>query len=258
MVYMADVEHMKRKAESLSLSSPRSAKLPKMEEMQETPRSSVEIPASMAPVGDSNRGNVTIIHAINSGGKQLTSRMQWTFPRSYLAGRTRSVSPQQSPRLGGKSNAELNTASLQGTFTPDAIAVFYDAITKEQKVLSSGHTLHEYCQIYALAQFFGVHNIFHDGEGNLLRRVMGDDTSLDNIKTASGLASVFRWRALVERCRFLLSKRIAVLEADLKTMNCGGLNVLASKLDEVYDFLLKSGFVNPTAVESKSEQRREC
>ena len=254
MVLMAEVENMKRKAETLSLQSPRSAKLPKMEDAQER-RSSTEIPATATAAGDPNRGNVTIIHAI-SNGKHGGSRMQWTFPRSYLAGRTRSTSPQQSPRLGGKTNAELNTASLQGTFSPDAIAVFYDAITKESSISSTGHSLPEYCQIYALAQFFGVYNIFQDGETQLLRKVMGEETSLEVIKTASGLASIFRWRALVERCRFLLSRRIVLLEADLKTMNCGGLNVLASKLDEVYDFLLKSGFVqNPTMSESKTEQR---
>jgi hypothetical protein len=75
---------------------------------------------------------------------------------------------------------------------------------------------------------------------------MGDETPLEAIRTASSLASIFRWRALVERCRLLLGKRISILESDLKNMNCGGLNVLATKLDEVYDYLAKSGLLTST------------
>ena len=81
---------------------------------------------------------------------------------------------------------------------------------------------------------------------------MGEETPLDEIRMASSLASLFRWRALVERCRYLLAKRARRLEADIKLMNCGGLNMLATKLDEVYDFVAKSGFV-----ESPTEVRRE-
>jgi hypothetical protein len=256
---MAEVESMKRKAETLSLQSPRSTKSIKMEDVQEQSKSKAgngggngsDTPVSTTAC-DSIRGNITIIH-IQPNGKHGGSRMQWTFPRAYLSGRTRSTSPQ-SPDGGNKPDAELNTASLGGSFTPDAIAVFYQAITTESSVSSLGHSLHEYCQVYALAQFFGVHNIFQDGEALLLRRIMGDETTLDTIRSASSLASIFRWRALVERCRLLLAKRLLILESDLKAMNCGGLNVLASKLDEVYDFLTKSGFVQ-NGTEMRKDQR---
>jgi hypothetical protein len=177
--------------------------------------------------------------------------MQWTFPRAYIVGRTRSTTPQ-SP--SSRADSELNTSNLNGSFTTDAIALFYQAITTETSVSSYGHSLHEYCQIHALAHFFEVQDIFEDGEAMLLRRVMGDDTPLDAIRSASGLASIFRWRALVERCRLLLGRKVRLLEADLKTMNCGGLNILASKMNEVYEFMAKSGFLHATAT---AETRRE-
>jgi hypothetical protein len=238
-----NVECMKRKAELLSLQSPRSLKHVKMEDVTEAnkTKSTGSETTSSGPSPDSSRGNITIIH-VRADAKHGGSRMQWTFPRAYLTGRTRSSSPQ-TPGLPKPTtaDAELNTASLNGSFTPDAIAVFYQAITSESSVPSSGHTLAEYCQIQVLAQFFGVQDIFQDGEVLLLRKVMADDTPLDIITTASSLASIFRCRALVERCRVLLGRRIrALLEIELKTMNCGGLNTTATKLDEVYQFLQKS------------------
>jgi hypothetical protein len=258
---MTEVENVKRKAETLSLQSPRLNKYVKMEDIQEsnktTPTSvnGMDALSTVTPTPttttstscDTARGNITIIHT-QANGKHGGSRMQWTFPRAYLAGRIRATSPS----TPDKTDAELNTANINGSFTPDAIAVFYQAITTESSVPSYGHSLHEYCQIYALAQFFGVHNIFQDGETALLRRSMGEETSLDTIRTASSLASIFRWRALVERCRLLLCRRINQLESDLKNMNCGGLNVLATKLDEVYDFLAKTGFL-----QNSSETRKE-
>lgn len=249
---MSEIESVKRKPESLSLQSPRLTKYVKMEDVQESNKTSTQ-PLSISGMDtpttstccDAARGNITIIH-MQMNGKTGGSRMQWTFPRTYLAGRKRSVSPP-SPNVSNKTDTELNTANLSGSFTPDAIAVFYQAITTQSSVSSSGHSLHEYCQIYALAQFFGIHDIFQDGESLLLRRVMGEETPLEAIKAGSSLASIFRWRALVERCRLLLSKRISTLELDLKNMNCGGLNVLATKLDEFYDYLTKSGLLTSAA-----------
>jgi len=244
---MAEIEGVKRKAEALSLQSPRLTKYVKMEGVQESNKQPAQPPTTAAETPttstscDSARGNITIIH-MQMNGKAGGSRMQWTFPRTYLVGRKRSTSPQ-SPVVSNKTDTELNTANLSGSFTADAIAIFYQAITTESSVSSFGHTLHEYCQIHALAHFFGVHDIFQDGEALLLRRVMGEETPLEAIRTASSLASIFRWRALVERCRILLGKRINMLEADLKNMNCGGLNILATKLDEVYDYLGKSGLL---------------
>lgn len=256
---MTELETMKRQAESLSLQSPRSTKYVKTDDTQETGNQThpaVTGQCNQGPTSattcDSGRGNITIIHA-QSNGKHGGSRMQWTFPRTYLAGRTRSVSPQSPDLANHKADAEFQALNLNGSYTPDGISVFYEAITTEGFVSSSGHSLHEYCQIYALAQFFGVHNIFQDSEGTLLRKVMGDDTPLDVIRAGSSFASMFRWRALVERCRFLLARRVNILESDLRTMNCGGLNILATKLDETYDFLSKSGFVRNVA-ESKVEQ----
>jgi len=251
-----EVEGVKRKAETLSLYSPLSTKYVKMEDANETNKqptqrvaTTSEIPTPTTSTNcDSARGNITIIHT-QMNGKTGGSRMQWTFPRTYLSGRKRATSPQ-SPGISSKMDTELNTANLSGSFTADAISIFYQAITTESSVSSFGHTLHEYCQIYALAQFFGVHDIFQDGEVLLLRRAMGEETPLEAIRTASSLASIFRWRALVERCRMLLGKRINTLESDLKNMNCGGLNVLATKLDEVYDYLGKSGFLT-SAVETR-------
>jgi hypothetical protein len=244
---MAEMEGVKRKAETLSLQSPRSTKYVKMDDVQESNKQSA-LPTATGtetPTTSTNcdyaRGNITIIHT-QMNGKAGGSRMQWTFPRTYLAGRKRSTSPQ-SPVVSNKTDTELNTANLSGSFTADAIAIFYQAITTESSVSSFGHTLHEYCQIHALAQFFGVHDIFQDGEALLLRRALGEETPLEAIRTGSSLASIFRWRALVERCRILLGKRISLLETDLKNMNCGGLNVLATKLDEVYDYLGKSGLL---------------
>ena len=245
---MAEIEAVKRKAETLSLQSPRLTKYVKIENVQESNKSSaqpagtvIETPTASTSC-DSARGNITIIHT-QMNGKTGGSRMQWTFPRTYLAGRKRRSTSPQSPVLSNKTDTELNTANLSGSFTADAIAIFYQAITTESSVSSFGHTLHEYCQIHALAQFFGVQDIFQDGEALLLRRAMGEETPLEVIRTASSLASIFRWRALVERCRILLGKRVSVLESDLKNMNCGGLNVLATKLDEVYDYLGKSGLL---------------
>jgi hypothetical protein len=237
---------MKRKAELLSLGSPKCVKHVKMEDVQEASKST----RSETPSGnsESSRGNITIIH-VQPNGEHGGSRMQWTFPRAYLTGRTRLGSPQ-TPGFAKPTpaDAELNTASLSGSFTPEAIAVFYQAITTESSIASSGHSLPEYCQIHALAQFFGVHNIFQDGETVLLRKTMVDDTPLDIITIASSLASIFRWRALVERCRILLGRRIrALLEVELKTMNCGGLNTTATKLDELYQFLRKSGTLQNSA-----------
>jgi hypothetical protein len=245
-----NVECMKRKAEWLSLQSPRSLKHVKMKDATDAnkTRSTGSETTSSVPGPDPSRGNITIIH-VHADGKHGGSRMQWTFPRAYLTGRTRPSSPQ-TPGLAKPTtaDADLNTASLNGSFTPNAIAVFYQAITSESSVPSSGHSLSEYCQIQVLAQFFGVQNIFQDGELLLLCKVMVDDTPLDIITTASSLASIFRWRALVERCRVLLGRRIrALLEIELKTMNCGGLNTTATKLDEVYQFLHKSGTPQNTA-----------
>ena len=220
---MADVEPMDCKPDTLSLQRPRSGNAPKMEDVQKTRSSSTEILVLTASAGGCNRGKVTIIYNGKSG-----SQMHWTFPLSYLERRSRSFSQHIK-----KSIAELNASNFQGTFTPEALTAFYDAITKESTVPSDSHSLHEYCQIYCLAQFFGVYNIFQDDEGQPLRKVMGDDTGLETIKMASGLASVFKWRALVERCRFLLARRITLLKSDLEIMNCVGLNVLASKLNEV-------------------------
>lgn len=249
---MAEIESVKRKAESLSLQSPRLTKYVKMEDVQE----SIKTAAQSSSTGtdtpttstscDASRGNITIIH-MQMNGKTGGSRMQWTFPRTYLSGRKRSTSPPSPNVSNNKTDTELNTANLSGSFTSDAIAVFYQAITTQSSVSSSGHSLHEYCQIHALAQFFGVHDIFQDGESLLLRRVMGEETPLEAIRTGSSLASIFRWRALVERCRLLLGKRIVTLEMDLKNMNCGGLNVLATKLDEFYDYLMKSGLLASAA-----------
>lgn len=248
---MSEIESMKRKADTLSLQSPRSSKYIKMEDVLDSAKSGTSIPAviTTATTCDTTRGNITIIH-VQTSGKHRGTRMQWTFPRSYLTGRTRSTTPQ-SPKTASN-DAELNTASLNGTFSPEAIAIFYQAITTETSVSSDDHSLAEYCQVYALAEYFGIGNIFRDGETLLLRKVMGEETTLDGIRVASSFASVFRWRAMVERCRFLLAKRARRLEADIKTMNCGGLNMLATKLDDVYDFLLKSGFVG-----SPTEVRRE-
>lgn len=262
---MTEVESVKRKAEILSLQSPRLNKYVKMEDIQESNKTTPTSVNGMDALNtttaaatttitsascDAARGNITIIH-MQTSGKHIGSRMQWTFPRAYLVGRIRATSPS-APDMVHKTDAELNTSNLNGSFTTDAIAVFYQAITTESSVPSFGHSLHEYCQIYALAQFFGVHNIFQDGEATLLRRAMGEETPLDVIRTASGLASIFRWRALVERCRLLLGRRVNQLESDLKSMNCGGLNVLATKLDEVYDFLGKSGFL-----QNSNETRKE-
>jgi len=249
------MESMKRKAETLPLQSPRSDKYIKMEDVLDSAKSSLgtRIPTiiTTATTCDTTRGNITLIH-VQSSGKHRGTRMQWTFPRSYLMGRTRSTSPQ-SPSTT-PNDAELNTASLNGTFSPEAIALFYQAITMETSVPSEKYSLLEYCQIYALAEYFEICNIFEDGEALLLRKVMGEDTTLDGIKAASSYASVFRWRGLVERCRFLLAKRARRLEADIMIMNCGGLNMLATKLDEVYEFLSKSGFVaSPT--EARREQK---
>lgn len=253
----AERENMKRRQESLPLLSPVVPKHIKVEDIPELlNKASSTTPATdtsctRATSCESMRGNITIIH-VQSNGKHSGSRMQWTFPRSYLVTRTRSGTPQ-SPAIGsGSGDAELLTSKLSGSFTPEAIAVFYQAVVTESSVPSNGHSLHEYCQIQALAQYFGVHNIFQDGEGTLLRIVMGDETSLEMVRSACSLASIFRWRALVERCRLLLQRRVRLVEMDLKTMNCGGLNILATKLDEVYDFMIKTGFVqNPL------EPRRE-
>lgn len=254
---MTEVETMKRKAELLSLKSPRSPKHLKMEDIQEQngtcrPSGNSDL-STTATTCDASKGNITIIH-IQTNPKHGGSRMQWTFPRAYIVGRTRSTTPQSPSSNPTRSDSELNTSNLPGSFTTDAIAVFYEAITTETSVSSYGHSLHEYCQIYALAQFFEVQDIFEDGEAMLLRRVMGDDTPLDAIRSASGLASIFRWRALVERCRLLLGRKVRLLETDLKTMNCGGLNILASKMNEVYEFMAKSGFLNASAT---TETRRE-
>ena len=243
-------EHIiKRKADALPLDSPRSAKFVKMEDVQETgkpvpPRTpATETNPIVTTIDSSARGNITIIHS-PSAGKSSGSRMQWTFPRTYLATRKRAGSPlPQSPSATGRNDTELNTASLHGSFTPEAISVFYQAVTSESQVPSSKYNLHEYCQIYALAHFFAINDIFTDGETLLLRRVMTDDTPLDSVRAATSLASVFRWRALVERCRHLLAKRIKMLDADLPHMNCGGLNILATKLDEAYEYLSKSGLL---------------
>lgn len=252
---MEPAEVLKRKSDGHSLSSPVLSKHVKTEDIadvdQASPLRASADHSSTTPTNyDAMRGNITIIH-VQANGKHGGSRMQWTFPRSYLASRTRSNTPQ-SPNIGSKVDAELNTATLSGSFTPDAIAVFYQAVTTESSVPSIGHSLHEYCQIQALAQYFGVHNIFQDGETLLLSKVMSDETSFEAIRTGSGLASIFRWRALVERCRSLLQRKIRLLEMDLKTMNCGGLNILATKLDEIYDFMVKSGFI-----QSPLELRRE-
>jgi hypothetical protein len=247
---MAEIENMKRKSDTLTLQSPQSSKYVKMEDVLEGPKSGLgpntHSIITTATACDATRGNITLIH-VQTTGKHRGTRMQWTFPRSYLTGRTRSTSPQ-SPDTSSN-DAELNTASLNGTFSPEAISLFYQAITTETSISSYNHSLLEYCQVYALAEYFRISNIFQDGETLLLRRVMGEETPLDGIRAASSFASVFRWRALVERCRFLLAKRARRLETDIKLMNCGGLNMLATKLDEVYDFLAKSGFVaSPTEV----------
>src|SRR5579871_6673111 len=245
---MEENESLKRRPEGLSMSSPVAPKQIKVEDAPELSKAGstpiADTPSTKAGSCDGLRGNITIIH-IQATGKHQGSRMQWTFPRSYLASRSRSGTPQ-SPCIGNNVNAELCTSNLSGSFTPEAIAVFYQAVVTESSVSASGHTLHEYCQIQALAQHFGVHNIFQDGEAMLLRRVMGDETTLETVRSACSLASIFRWRALVERCRLLLLRRIRTVEKDLKTMNCGGLNILATKLDEVYDFMAKSGLIqNP-------------
>jgi hypothetical protein len=241
---------IKRKAETLSLESPRSAKFKKMEDVQETGKPvPPPTPASEThPVStaiDSTRGNITIIHT-HASIKSAGTRMQWTFPRSYLAARKRAGSPHppQSPApTTTRNDTELNTANLHGSYTTEAISIFYTAVTSESSVPSSKYSLHEYCQIYALAHFFGITDIFTDGETVLLRRMMTDDTQLDAVRAATSFASIFRWRALVERCRHLLAKRVKMLEADLPVMNCGGLNILATKLDEAYEFLGKSGLL---------------
>jgi hypothetical protein len=244
----ADVS-TKRKADVSPLESPRTAKCVKMEdEVQETGRAVSKIPSAekvsvSAPMDYSGRGNITIIHA-PSNGKTPAPRMQWTFPRSYIAARKRSVSPApRSPAPVSRNDTELNTSNLHGTYTPEAISIFYQAVTSETSVSSSKHTLHEYCQIYALAHFFGITDIFTDGETILLRRIMTDDMPLETVRAATSFASVFRWRSLVERCRFLLTKRVKALEADLPNMNCGGLNILATKLDEAYEYLSKAGLL---------------
>jgi hypothetical protein len=242
-------ESLKRRHDSLPLLSPVGTKhikvedAPEMNKASSTPVTDTSC-ASGTTCGDALRGNITIIH-VQPNGKHPGSRMQWTFPKSYLAARTRSTTPQ-SPAIGIGVDTELYTSKLSGTFTPEAIAVFYQAVVTESSVQSHSHSLHEYCQIQALAQNFGIYNIFRDGEGTLLRIVMGDETSLETVRAACSLASIFRWRALVERCRLLLQRRVRLVEMDLKTMNCGGLNILATKLDEVYDFMVKSGFVQET------------
>ena len=249
---MTESENLKRKAEALSLKSPRSPKHLKMEDILDKnntcrPSNNSDIPTTTtSTVCDSSKGNITIIH-VQTDPKHGGSRMQWTFPRAYLAGRTRSTTPQSPGSNSTRADSELNTSNLNGNFTTEAIAVFYQAITTESSVASFGNSLHEYCQIHALAQFFEVHDIFQDGEAMLLRRAMGEDTPLDAIRSATGLASMFRWRALVERCRLLLGRKIRGLDLDLKTMNCGGLNILATKMNEVYEFMAKSGFQHVTA-----------
>jgi len=263
---MAEIEHVKRKAENLSLQSPKV----KLFKTEVSPTVSRTFPAASGAPGnvtpttassvESPRGNVTIIH-VQMTGKQAGSRMQWTFPRSYLTGRTRARSPQ-SPGLliaNNSTDTELNTAHIatRASFTHEAIEVFYHAITGESSVASTGHKLHDYCQVFALAQYFGVQNIFQDGETVLLRRVMDEETSLDDIRVAAGLASIFKWRALVERCRLLLAKRVRTLELDLRAMNCGGLSVLATKMDEVYEFLAKSGNVGANSPDLRKEQKNE-
>jgi hypothetical protein len=107
-------------------------------------------------------------------------------------------------------------------------------------VRSTAYSLQENCQIHALAQYFGVCIIFHDEESALLKRVMGEDTSLETLRTASCLTSMFRWRALVERCRCLPGIGLRQVEEDLKTTNCGGLNTLATKLDELPQYMAMS------------------
>jgi hypothetical protein len=264
---MTEIEHVKRKAEDLSLQSPKV----KLFKSEDSPTVTRTFPAGYGGPGnvtpttassiESPRGNVTIIH-LQMNGKQAGSRMQWTFPRSYLTGRTRAKSPQ-SPGLliaNNSMDTELNTANIaaRASFTHEAIEVFYRAITRESSVPSTGHKLHEYCQVFALAQYFGVQNIFQDGEAVLLKRVMNEETSLEDIRVAAGLASIFKWRALVERCRSLLAKRVRALEMDLRGMNCGGLSVLATKLDEVYEFLAKSGSVTPNSPDLRKEQKGDA
>ena len=258
-------EDLKRKPDTeISMISPALTKHVKVEDVQQnaevqniTPPPTLEsCTGSSTTSCDSSRGNITIIH-VQSNNKHAGLRMQWTFPRSYLTTRVRSITPQ-SPCLGEKVDAELNTANLNGLYTPEAIAVFYQAVTTESSVPSNGHSLHEYCQIHALAQYFSVSNIFREGETSLLRRVMGDETSLETIKTASSLASIFRWRALVERCRSLLCRRVRIIEQELRTMNCGSLNILATKFNEIQEAMSKSGLIHSTNLNTVDLRSNNC
>jgi hypothetical protein len=123
---MEEPEIAKRKLDSHSILSPVAAKHVKIEEAQDFDANiGAPIPGldnqsrSSTTSCDTSRGNVTIIH-VQPNGKHAGSRMQWTFPRSYLLSRTRSTTPQ-SPCIGNKIDAELNTASLNGSFAPEAV-----------------------------------------------------------------------------------------------------------------------------------------
>src|SRR5579859_6991041 len=173
---MTEFETLKRKAEDISVQSPRTPKQLKLEEPQDTrPMPAADSDSRSAGLTrEPKKGNITIIHTHVSG-----SRTQWTFPRAYLIGRTRASSPPStsSTKDAVSIDAELDTSNLNGSFTSEAVAIFYHAITTESTVSPTGHTLHEYCQIHALSQFFEVQNIFRDGEISLLRHVMTDDAT---------------------------------------------------------------------------------